>query len=385
MTAPDSSRRGRRLLCTAVGLAGFCMALQMALNTNFLVDEIRIGPARLGYLEACRESCGIAAFGFLALAAGWAEPLIGAVTLVLLAVGLSSYAFVHSYGTVVLLSLVWSQGLHVWMPLPNSMMLSLAEPGRAGHRLGQMGAAGAVGSGVSLILAWVLLGLRVPLRAIFPVAGAAALLGAVACLCIPRGIRTPSTRLVFRRRYGLYYLLCLLEGWRKQVFLAFAAFLLVRRHGTSPRQMLLLWMIVNLIGWMAAPRVGRLIDRLGERRILVFYFSCLIWVFVGYAFMDSVYVLYGLFILDSSFFVFNAALTTYVNRIAPREEHTATLSMGVAMNHVAAVSMPFVGGLIWERLGHQWTFLVGAVAAAAAILAAARIPFAARPALHTGP
>jgi MFS family permease len=339
------------------------------------VDEIHISPTRLGLLEAARESCGILAFGLLALLAGLAEPLIGAAMLVLLAVGVGSYAFVHSYVPVVLWSLVWSQGLHIWMPLPASMALALAEPGRAGQRLGQMSAAGAAGAGVSLVLAWLLMEkLHMPLRGVYLLAGAAALLAALACAGIPRQIKTPGPRLVFRRAYGLYYALCFLEGWRKQIFLAFAGFLLVRQHHARPRDMLALWMAVNVIGWVTAPRVGRLIDRLGERKILTFYFSSLIWVFAGYALISNVYVLYALFILDSSFFVFNTALTTYVNRIAPPAEHTATLSMGVAMNHVASVTMPFVGGIIWDRLGYQWTFLVGALAAALAIIAARRIP-----------
>ena len=367
-------RRGIFFVGLAVGCVGFAMASQGAIGVNFLVDEIHISPTRMGMLEAARETCGIFAFGLLALLAGLAEPLIGAAMLVLLGLGLGSYAFVHTYASVVLLSLVWSQGLHIWMPLPASMALALAEPGRAGQRLGQLGAAGAAGAGTSLVLAWALMSLHMPLRGVYLLAGAAALLAAVACLGIPRQIKTPGQRLVFRRAYGLYYLLCFLEGWRKQIFLAFAGFLLVRKHGARPRDMLTLWMIVNVIGWLTAPRVGRLIDRIGERRILTFYFTSLIWVFAGYAFVSNVYVLYGLFILDSSFFVFNTALTTYVNRLAPPAEHTATLSVGVAMNHVAAVTMPFVGGIIWDRFGYQWTFLVGALAAALAIIAARRIP-----------
>jgi len=220
----------------------------------------------------------------------------------------------------------------------------------------------------------VLIAHKVPLRAVFLLAGAAAILAGAACLAIPKQIKTPGLRLVFRRKYRLYYALCFLEGWRKQIFIAFAAFLLVRSRGATPKVMLTLWMVANVIGWITGPRVGKLIDRLGERRILTFYFASLIWVFVGYAFVSNIYALYALFILDSSFFVFNNALTTFVSRLAPPEEHTATLSMGVAMNHVAAVSMPFIGGLIWARLGYQSTFLIGALAAALAIFVARLIP-----------
>ena len=68
------------------------------------------------------------------------------------------------------------------------------------------------------------------------------------------------------------------------------------------------------------------------------------------------------------------ALTTYVSRIAPASERTPTLSMGVAMNHVAAVAMPFLGGLLWNSLGYRWAFLIGIPAAAASILIVLRLP-----------
>jgi len=73
------------------------------------------------------------------------------------------------------------------------------------------------------------------------------------------------------------------------------------------------------------------------------------------------------------------ALTTYVGRIAPASEYTPTLSMGVAMTHVAAVTMPIVGGLLWEAWGYKWTFLIGAAAAAGSIPVVMRLPRKAPP------
>jgi MFS family permease len=293
--------------------------------------------------------------------------------LMLLAVGLGSYFFAQNYLWVLLLGLIWSQGLHVWMPLPNSMTLALAEPGRAGHRLGQIQAAGAAGFGGGLIVALVLTLVRVPMRPMYLLAGTMAILAAASCLRIPRQIKAPGPRLVFRRRYGLYYILSLLEGWRRQISMSFAGFLLVKVYHTKLEIILLLWTIVQVIGYIASPRVGRLIDRIGERRILLFYYSCLTAFFAGYALIPIRLVLYGVFVIDGAFFVFAMALTTYVNRIAPKSEHTPTLSMGVAMNHVAAVTMPFVGGILWES-GHQWTFLIGTAAAVLSIGAAMRLP-----------
>ena len=102
--------------------------------------------------------------------------------LVLLGAGLSCYFFVHDYLWLVLASVVWSQGLHVWMPLPNSMTLSLAEPGRWGHRLGQVHAAGSAGYAIGIAVALALITAGTAIRPLYLVAGAAAVLGAAACL-----------------------------------------------------------------------------------------------------------------------------------------------------------------------------------------------------------
>jgi len=371
---PSLRRRGLVFLGLAVAAAGFTMSLQLGVNSNFVADEMGLSGFEQGLLETARETCGIVALGVLAVLAGFAEPLLAAAMLALFGLGIGGYAFVHDYLWLVLVSLVWSQGLHVWMPLPNSMALALAEPGRAGRRLGQMQAAAAAGSALGLLAALLLSLAGVTIRPLFLLAGAAGLLAAAACLGIPRAIKTPGPRLVFRRRYGLYYLLNFLDGWRKQIFVAFAGFMLVRMYGTDIKTMLILWIAIQAVAWVAAPGVGRLIDRIGERRALVFYFACLTLFFVGYAVIHDKLVLYALYVVNGGFMVFSMALTTYVNRIAPPSEHTPTLSMGVAMNHVAAVLMPLVGGLLWKFAGYQWTFFVGAAAAALSVLAALRIP-----------
>jgi predicted MFS family arabinose efflux permease len=92
------------------------------------------------------------------------------------------------------------------------------------------------------------------------------------------------------------------------------------------------------------------------------------------SFVPAKGLLYAIFVLDGAFFVFAVGLTTYVSRIAPASEHTPTLSMGVAMNHVAAVTMPFLGGLLWNSLGYRWAFLIGIPAAVASILIVLRLP-----------
>ncbi len=385
-------RRGMIFLALAVACASFTTMVQIGLNDNFLVQDLGVTPAQKGVLEAFRESCGIWALGLLALIAGLAEPLIGALMLVLFGVGLACYSVLPAPGTgadtffwLVVVSVIWSQGLHIWMPLPNSMMLSLAEPGQTGRRLGQLQAAGALGSAVGLVGALILTLIAevarshgakfpVPMRPMYVAAGSVCVLGALACLAVPRDIKTPGPRLVLRKAYWRYYMLSFLEGWRKQIAIAFAGYLLVQVYHTPLRVMLALWIAVQVAGWWASPRIGRVIDRIGERPVLMFYYATLVVFFCGYAFVHNKYLLWGVFLLDNTFFALAMALTTYVRHIAPPAEHTPTLSMGVAMNHVAAVTMPLVGGYVWKYFDYKWTFAIGAAAAAVSILAASRLP-----------
>jgi len=368
-------RRGLFFVGAAVVGVGFALAIQVGCNDNFVVGELKVvSGLDKGVLEAVRESCGVAALGLLALLAGFAEPLVGAAMVALFGVGLASYCTVPTFGWLLAASLVWSQGLHVWMPLPDSMTMGMAEPGRVGFRLGQMRAAGSAGFGAGMVAAFALTSLRVPLRPLFVLAGAVGLLAAAACLGIPRDLKTPGPRLIFRRRYGLYYALCFLDGWRRQIFLCFAGFLLVRVYHTPVQTILLLYLVVQVVGYLGFPWLGRLIDRVGERRVLVVYFACVTVVFIGYAVIRERAVLFALFLADSILSGCATAITTYVHRIAPPSEHTATLGMGVAMNHVAAVAMPLLGGFLWQHAGYQWVFVAGIVAAAASMLVALRVP-----------
>jgi MFS family permease len=371
------SRRRRGLFfiaCAAAG-AGMALSVQMGLNANFVSDEMGLEGLQQGILETFRESCGIFALVLMALLASVAEPLIGALMLVLLGLGLGAYCFVPDFTWLILASLVWSQGFHVWAPLPGAMTLALAEPGRTGYRLGQVRSAGAIGSAVglsaALLLVWVG---SAELRPLYLLAGGAALLAGLACLGIPCKEKIRRPRLVFRRKYKLYYMLTFLEGWRKQVCIAFAGFLLVKEYGTPIQTMLMFHLAVHVVGWFMSPLIGKLIDRIGERRALVIYYAVLTVVFSGYGFIEDKLFLQALFVMDNMLFAFTMAQTTYVNRIAPREEHTATLSMGVAMNHVASVAMPLTGGLLWNYFGYRWVFLTGVVAAALSIAVSLRLP-----------
>ncbi|CAN5445615.1 hypothetical protein BH11ARM2_BH11ARM2_37190 [soil metagenome] len=183
------------------------------------------------------------------------------------------------------------------------------------------------------------------------------------------------SRLIVRREYGLYYTLSFLEGCRRQIFSIFASFTLIKVYGLNVNAMLTLQLINSVMIAITAPRMGRVIDQRGERGPLVVYAVGLILVFAGYAVSRRVEVLVGLFLLDNVLFSFGVGFTTYLHRIVRPGELTPCVAMGVTMNHIAAVTVPIGGALLWKASGdYRLPFMVGTLLAVGSLFATMRLP-----------
>jgi len=170
----------------------------------------------------------------------------------------------------------------------------------------------------------------------------------------------PRRRVVLRRRYWLYYVLSFLMGSRRHIFTTFAIFLLVREYDISVQMTATLFLINNLINAYALQLVGKLVGRLGERLMLSVAFGTLAFVFLGYAYVTYLPLLFALYVIDNILFGFNLALMTYFQKIAVTpEEVTSNLSVAQTIEHIAAVVVPVLGGTVWELFGSQAPFLAG--------------------------
>jgi len=155
--------------------------------------------------------------------------------------------------------------------------------------------------------------------------------------------------LVLRRRYGLYYALTFMSGARRQIFVAFGAFLLVDRFGLGVDKIALLYLVTAFASTLMAPWIGRLIGRIGERRTMILENLILILVFTGYALTQSAAVAALLFVVDGASTSLTIAQRTYIQKIGDREDMTATTSVAFTFNHIAAVVIPVVFGALGHR------------------------------------
>jgi predicted MFS family arabinose efflux permease len=169
-------------------------------------------------------------------------------------------------------------------------------------------------------------------------------------------------RVILRRRYWLYYALSFLLGSRRHIFSTFAIYLLVREYHISVQTTAVLFLVNSLVNIVTLRWVGQLVSRFGERLTLSVSFAALTLVFLGYACITALPVLYVLFVLDNIFIGFNLGLTTYFQKIAvAAEEITSNLSVEMTINHIAAIVIPVVGGAVWAIYGSQAPFIFGAV------------------------
>ena len=222
------------LLAIAVFGIGAFFGIQFALFYNFIVDKIGIEPHELGYMEGLRETPGFLNALFTAITMYIAPPIIGGISLLVMGFGVASYSRVTTVPGLVGSSLVWSLGFHCWAPLQNAMALAYSPSKDKGKPLGILRSISSLANLGAIVLCLFAIN-ALEFEGMFIIAGSIVAVGGLCVMFASRdltgGIR--ESRFVFKRRYGLYYLLSFFQGCRKQIFLTFAIFLLVSEFGTS--------------------------------------------------------------------------------------------------------------------------------------------------------
>ncbi len=348
------------LLAFAVLMVGGFFGVLFTLYNNFIVERVGIEAHELGVIEALREVPGLLNAFIIAMLITVVPARFACWSLVILGLGIIGFTQVDSVFTLALFSVIWSIGFHCWIPLESAMALTFSEGSEKGRVLGQLRSISGFGGLAAIVLC--LFAFRyVGYEGLFALAGAATIIGGAGLLFTTR--RANEVReepFVFKRRFRYFYVLQILQGCRKQMFITFAIFALVKVHQMPVETTIVLVLVNQVVVMVTAPLLGRLVDRFGERRMLSASYIGLFFVFLGYAFVKDRPVLYVLYCVDNAIFFGGIALTTYLHRIATPEELRPSLSMGVTMNHVASVAAPLIGGYVWYLFGYEVIFLAGA-------------------------
>jgi predicted MFS family arabinose efflux permease len=345
------------------------------LFNNFAVEAAGLNGLQIGVIGSVREIPG-----FLALLAVFIMLLIrehrlSALSIVLLGVGVSLTGFFPSYPGLVVTTLVMSFGFHYYETTNQSLTLqyfSTATSPLIFGRLRSLAAATSIVVGVLIYLMSLVFSYRVMFLAIGLLVVAAGLWG---LLQDPTHRQVPlqQQKMILRRRYALYYFLTFMAGARRQIFVAFSIYLLVKVFHCSVTEITLLFVVNNAVNYLLSPLIGKAIVRFGERRVLSVEYAGLIGIFLIYAFSGSKLVVIVMYILDHILFNFAIAIRTYFQKVADHRDIAPSMAVGFTINHIAAVVMPAVGGALW-MVDYRIPFIFGALLSLVSLLAVQRIP-----------
>ncbi len=369
---PSHHDRDFHLFLVVGMFAGLAGGIYSTVFNNFLNDVYQLSSTARGVVEFPRELPGMLIVVILALLSFLGDVRAAAVGMLLAAVGGIGLGLLSpTFALMLVWMMMYSLGTHITMPLSPSIGMALSKPEEYGARLSRYSAYSLSATIVGYAIVWVgfrYLGMDYRasflLVALFYVASAFML-----TLMKPNRPGKKKVRLFFHRRYTLYYFLSIVNGARKQVFLTFAPWVLIQVFHLDPPVFAVLGVVVAFISIVTRKVVGRAIDGLGERVVLSFEAVFLVVLCFGYAFSEKVLpaaiavgVIAACYVLDNATSAVDMARSTYVSRIAPTPaEVTPTLSAGLSLDHVVAMTIPIAGGLLWAAAGYQAVFLAAAV------------------------
>ena len=130
----------------------------------------------------------------------------------------------------------------------------------------------------------------------------------------------------------------------------------------------MLFVVNNGVNYYLSPLVGKAIVRFGERRVLTLEYGSMVLIFLAYALVQAKWMVAVLYILDHIFFNFAIAIRTYFQKVADPRDIAPSMAVGFTINHIAAVALPAVGGLLW-MVDYRIPFVGGAFLALMSLLA----------------
>lgn len=356
-----------------VGLfTGIASGINSTVFNNFLSDTYKLTASARGIVEFPRELPGVLIVVVLGILAFLGDIRIAIVGMVFAALGMLGLGLLSpTFATMLLWMMLLSLGTHIFMPLSAGIGMNLSESGNYGARLGRYSAYNLIATIVGYAI--VFFGFRyfnLTYQIAFVLASvfyifAAFILG----LMKSKKPKKKKVTLIFRKKYTLYYCLSVVNGARKQIFLTFAPWVLIKEYHVDPPTFALLGLIVAILSIFTRTIVGNAIDKKGERFVLSLEAIILIVICLGYSFAADLFqtrsiaviIIAGCYIIDNSLSVVEMARSTYIKKIAIcPEDVIPTLSAGTSFDHVIAMSIPFVGGILWTTMGYQYVFIVAA-------------------------
>ncbi len=348
-------RQPMALLVIMAAALPLAFATWQALLNNFVIEAAGFDGVAIGWLQTVREIPGFLAIGVIAIIIFMREQLLAYVSLLALGLAIMVTAWFPTFEGLLVTTMISSIGFHYYETVNQSLQLQWIEKKKAPQTLGWIVSAGSAASLVAyglLVVGWKSFGLSY--NFVYLAGGGATVVIVLICWFLYPKFDSPDPqhkKMILRKRYWLYYALRFMAGARRQIFVVFAAFMMVEHFGFEVHEVTALFLINFVANMIFAPLMGHMIAKVGERNALVFEYVGLTIVFLAYGgiyfFGWGVVLAATLYVVDHLFFALAFALKTYFQKIADPKDIAPTAAVSFTINHIAAVFLPAMLGYLW--------------------------------------
>jgi len=364
-----------KVFLISILITGLSYGLYKGMLDNYLAEIVGMGEMDRGVTEFFRELPGVLLIFILAAFYMFSAEKLYKIGAVIMLVGMAMQAALPPTKVLATLAIcIYSLGEHIQLGMKSTLTLSYAKPGRGGEALGAQSAASQIGTLVGYLVIVAVFSMFMkdqPYTVFLALAAVLAGVSAVFAMRMTGKSQTDDTkrRFYFAKKYTKYYMLEMFYGARKQVFITFGPYVLILFYGANAATVSLLFAISAIAGFVASPIVGRIIDRVGYKAVmvadtLILVIVCFFYGFAHHLFPTNVaFVICCInYLLDSIISLASMASNVYVQDLADNpDEVKATISTGVSINHVISVFIALFGGWIWQALGIELLFIISAV------------------------
>ena len=359
----------RYLIILTIASAAGLQAWLLLFN-NYAVEVVALEGKHVGVIQSVREIPGFLALLAIYIMMIIKEHRLSALSILLLGLGLGITGMLPTFTCLIMATLISSFGFHYFETTNQSLTLQYFNARQAPWVFGKQYSIAAA-SNIAIGLFIYLISLFLSYSQTYLIIGLSVMGVAVWGFCQnpeQKGLAPQINKMILRKKYWLFYFLTFMAGARRQIFMAFAIFLLVKRFEYSIQEVTVLFVVNNGMNFYFSPLIGKRIIRFGERKVLSLEYTSLIVIFLAYAYVDNRWIIAVLYILDHILFGFSMAIKTYFQKVADPRDIAPSMAVGFTINHIAAVILPALGGLLW-MFDFRIPFIAGACMSAVSLAA----------------
>lgn len=370
------------ILIAAVSLGG---GLSDSIYSNYFKEVYKVTTIQRGFIEFPRELPGMLCMVVIGLLGFLGDLRVAFIAQFLTFIGLAILGFITpTFGVMLIFLFINSLGMHLFMPLRDSIGMSLAEPNQVGRRMGQILSVNSAFSMIAAIL--VFFGFKIgffsfntPVKAVFLVGAGCFVCAMLMTIMMVRMVkpqmgRRREVKFIFRKQYRYYYMVTILKGVQKQIAFVYGTWVIVDLLGKKTDTLALLYIVIGFISMFFLNKLGKWMDRFGIKTMMYVDAISFVGVYVIYGFVVwgitsgtlpkgglTVGMVYFLFILDRLSMQIGMVNSIYVRSITMnKNEVTSILSTGISLDHVFSIIAGVAGGFVWTNFGSQWIFFIAA-------------------------